>query len=91
MFDERTLQFWVGGVDQPLGDIVTQRHTYAGHLERVRQTVMYKYAARQREYLCLVLQSTKRCRENQAVVVALKLSTVIVALDVALFLAESLV
>jgi hypothetical protein len=47
---------------------------------------MYEDAARQGEDLHLVLQTTKRCRENQSVIVALELRAVVMPLRVAVFL-----
>ena len=55
LFKQRATQFRTALVDDALRHIVTQRHAYACHLQRVCQSVVYEDAARQREYLCLVL------------------------------------
>ena len=52
---------------------------------------MYKDAPRQGEYLCLILQSAKWSRENQSVIVALKLCSVVVALRMTVLLSQSLI
>ena len=53
--------------------VVAERHAHARHFEAVGQAVVHEDASRQREHLGLVLQPAERCREYQAVVVALKL------------------
>jgi hypothetical protein len=52
---------------------------------------MNKYGTRQREYLCLVLQSAEGCRKYQTVVVAFELCTVVMTLGMAMFLPQALV
>ena len=72
-------------------DIVAQRHTHTGHLQRVREAVVYEDAAGQRKHLCLVLQSAEGSRENQAVVVAFELRPVVMSLGMPILLPEPLV
>ena len=76
---------------QPVDDIVTERHAHTGHLQRVCEPVVHEDAARQGEYLCLVLQSAERSRENQTVVVAFELRPVVMSLGMPILLPESLV
>ena len=57
--------------------VVAKGASHTAHLQRVSQAVMDENASRQREHLCLVLQTAKRCREYQAVIVALEFRTVI--------------
>jgi hypothetical protein len=52
---------------------------------------MYKNTSWQWEYLRLVLQSAKRCRKYQTVVIAFELGAIIVTLCVAMFLPQSFV
>ena len=91
LLKQRTTQFGMALLDEALSHIVAQRHTYAGHLKGMSQTVVHKDASRQGEHLRLVLQAAKRCREDETVVVTLEFRTVIMALRMALFLTESLV
>lgn len=71
--------------------IIAQTAADAGHFERVGEAVMYENAAWQRENLRLVLHTAERSREDETVVVALELRAVVVAVDVQVFLPESLV
>ena len=73
-----------------MDNIVSEGHTDACHLEGVREAVVYEYASRQREYLCLVLHTTEWSREYQSVVVALELRTVVVPLEMSVLLSETL-
>ena len=57
----------------------------------MREAVVDKDASRQGKHLCLVLQTTERSRENQAIVIALELCAIIVALRVAMLLSEALI
>jgi hypothetical protein len=52
---------------------------------------MNKYGTRQREYLCLVLQSAEGCRKYQTVVVAFELRPIVITLWVAMLLSEALI
>ena len=67
---------------QEPGHVVAEAASHASHLERVGQAVVDKHAAGQREHLRLVLQSPEGCRENQPVVVALKLRSVVFMVQV---------
>ena len=87
--DEGAGEFGIA-TDDILGNIVSEGHTDACHLEGVREAVVYEYASRQREYLCLVLHTTEWSREYQSVVVALELRTVIVPLEMSVLLSETL-
>ena len=73
------------------GYIVAQRHAHTGYLEGMGQTVMNEDATREGEHLCLVLQATERGRENETIVVAFELRTVVVTLGVAILLPQSLI
>jgi hypothetical protein len=55
------------------------------------EAVVYENGTGKRKDLGLVLQPTKRRRENQAVVVALKLRALVVALRVSQLLPEAFV
>ena len=85
------LQFGTLAADNALGNVIAKRHAHAGHFQRVCQTVVYEDASRQWEYLRLVLQPAKRCRENQSVVVAFKLRAVVVPLGMAVLLPQPFV
>jgi hypothetical protein len=52
---------------------------------------MHEDASRQGEYLGLVLKPTEGSGENQAVIVAFELRSVVVALGVAMLLSETLI
>ena len=91
LFKHRILQFGILFLNQPLSHIIAQRHSYAGHFQRVSQTVMYKNTSWQWEYLRLVLQPAKRRRKYQTVVIAFELGAIIVTLCVAMFLPQSFV
>jgi hypothetical protein len=52
---------------------------------------MHEDASRQGEYLSLVLKPTEGSGENQAVIVAFELRSVVVALGVAMLLSETLI
>ena len=90
LLKERILQFGML-YDEFLGDVVAQRHADTCYLERVGQTVMHEDASRQGEYLGLVLKPTEGSGENQAVIVAFELRSVVVALGVAMLLSETLI
>ena len=77
-------------VVQQTGNVHRYRPPYTRHFEAVGQTIMHKHTARQREYLCLVLQTSKWRRKNQTVVVPLKFGAVVVALVVVLLHTETL-
>ena len=91
LLKQRAAQFRSSLADQSLRHVVAQRHAHRCHLQRVSQSVVHEDAARQREYLCLVLQSAKGCREYQSVVVALEFRAVVVTLAVLRLLAQSFV
>ena len=91
LLEHRTPQFRALLLDDALSHVVAQRHTYTGHLQRVGQSVVYKDASWQGKHLCLVLQSAKGSREDQSVVVTLKLRAVIMALRMTVLLSQSLV
>ena len=55
----------------------TQRTPHARHLKAVCKAVVHKHTPRQGEHLRLVLHAAERGRENQAVVIALKLRPVL--------------
>ena len=55
------------------------------------QTVVHKDTSREWKYLGFVLQTTERSRENQTVVIALELCSVVVALRMTMLLTETLV
>ena len=74
-----------------MDDIVTERHAHTGHLQRVCEPVVHEDAARQGEYLCLVLQSAERSREDKPVVIALKLRAIVVAIGMPVLLTETFV
>jgi hypothetical protein len=57
----------------------------------VGETIVYEDASRQWENLRLVLKTTERSRENQSVIIALELSSVIVAFRVTMLLSEALI
>ena len=75
--------------DELAGHITAQRHAYARHLERVGQTVVDEDAARKGEDLRLVLHAPERRGEDEAVVVALELRTLVVTLKVTAFLPKA--
>ena len=54
------------------------------------ETIVNKHGTGQGEYLCLILQTAKRGRKYQTIIIALELGTVIMALCMAQFLSESL-
>ena len=58
-------------------DVVAEAAAHAAYFEAVGEPVVHEDAARQGEDLCLVLQAAERCGEDEAVVVALKLSAVV--------------
>ena len=89
LLKKRILQFGMLH-DEFLGDVVAQRHADTCYLERVGQAVMHEDASRQGEYLGLVLKPTEGSGENQAVIVAFELRSVVVALGVAMLLSETL-
>ena len=75
------------GVDQwpgPRGDAPAL-------VDLVRQAVVHEYASRQWKYLRFVLQTTERGRENQPVIVALKLGAVVFPCFVQLFQSEAFI
>ena len=90
LLEQRILKFWVALGEYP-GYIIAQRHAHTGYLQRVGEAVVDEDAAREGEHLCLVLQTTERSGENQTVVVAFKLRTIVVALGVAVFLPKALI
>ena len=53
--------------------LVGKRASYTGYFDAVGQSVVYKYASRQGEYLSFVLQPPERRGEYQSVVVACKI------------------
>ena len=55
------------------------------------EAVVHKDAARQGEYLCLVLQTAEGSREDESVVVAFEFATVVVSLGMAFLLSEPLI
>src|SRR5690606_63176 len=55
----------------------SQRTTYRGNLQAVREPIVHKYGSRQRKNLCFILKSAKRGRENQTVIISLKFRTCI--------------
>ena len=71
-----------------VGNIGTKRHTDTCHFERVSKAIVYEDAPWQWEYLGLILQSSERCRENEAVIIALELRTVVMTLWMAMLLSE---
>jgi hypothetical protein len=75
----RILQFRMT-LQQQTAYIITQRPAHAAHLQGMSQPVVDEYTARQGEYLSLVLQAAERSRKNQTVIVALKLSAVVLAM-----------
>jgi hypothetical protein len=60
---------------QGAGYIVAKRTPYTGNLKTVGKSVVDKNAAREREYLSLVLQTAERRRKNKPVVISLEIST----------------
>src|SRR5574344_893200 len=70
--------------------IIATGHTDTCHLKTVRKAVMDEDTSRQREHLRLVLQSAKRCREDETVIVSLEFRAVIMTLRVAILLSEAL-
>ena len=88
--EERILQIRAL-LDDVAGDIVAQRHTHTCHFQAVSETVVYKDAARQREYLRLVLQPAESRREDESVVIALEFRAIVVAFGVLMLLSEALV
>ena len=71
--------------------VVTQRPSHAGYFERVRQSVVHEDAAGEGKHLSLVLESAEGSRKDETVVVALKFCTVVLALNVQMFLSEAFV
>jgi hypothetical protein len=57
----------------------------------VSEVIVYEDASGQWENLSLVLKTSERSRENQSVIVALELCSVIVAFRVTMFLSEALI
>ena len=53
--------------------VVAQTASHAAHLQTMRQAVVHKDILRQGEDLRFVLQSAKWCREDQTIVVSVKL------------------
>ena len=82
----RVVAFLLYGV----GYVVAERTSDARHLEAVSKTVVYEYAAGEREYLRFVLQSAERRGKYQTVVVALELRTGMFAFIVKIFKTEPL-
>ena len=78
-------------LNDTLSHIVAKRHSHAGNLQRVCQSVVYEDASRQGEHLRLVLQASERCRENQSVIVTLKLRAVVVPFHMAVLLPQPLI
>ena len=68
---------------------ISERPSYARHFQAVGQPVVYEDAARQGENLRLVLQSAEGGGEDKAVVIPLKLRTVLVSLLMKLFQSEA--
>ena len=90
LLEERAGEFGMA-VAEDAPHVVAERHAHAGHLQGMGEAVVNEDAARQGEHLCLVLQPAEGSREDEAVVVALELRSVVVALGVAILLPESLV
>jgi hypothetical protein len=74
-----------------MSHIVSQRTTYARYLEAMGESVVYENTTWEGEYLSFVLQTTKRSREYQSVIVALELSAVILMYVVGSFQSQSFV
>ena len=74
-----------------LGHIVAKGHAHAGDLEGVGEAVVYEDASREGEHLCLVLQPAEGGWEDETVVVALELRTIVVTFGMTVLLAESFV
>ena len=55
---------------QSYGYLVGHRLAHTGHFHRVSETIVHKDAARQREYLSLILQATEWRREHKPVVIS---------------------
>ena len=91
LFEQGATQLRTFAVNKLCCNIVAQRHADTGHLKRVSQSVMDEDTARQREHLCLVLQTSERCREDKTVIVALELRAIVVTLGVAVFLPKPFV
>ena len=62
-FEQRVGQFGMA-LNQGASHIVAQRHAHRGHFKAMGKAVVHEYAARQREHLRLVLQSSERSRED---------------------------
>ena len=90
LFEERILQFRTL-LDDAAGDVVAQRHAHARYFQAVGEAVVYEDAARQREYLRLVLQPAECRREDEAVVIALEFRAIVVAFGMLMLLSEALV
>ncbi len=73
------------------GNIISERHSHARHLQTVGKAVMYKDAAGQRKHLGLVLHTAEGCRKYQTVVVTFEFATVVMSLNVSFLLSEALV
>jgi hypothetical protein len=76
---------------QSLSHIIAQRHAYRGNFETVGEAVMHEHTARKREYLGLVLQTTERCREDESVVITLKLGPVVMSLSMLMLLSKTFI
>ena len=85
LLKQRRAQLWMNFA-QATCHVIAQRHTNRSHLERVSQTVMNENAARQRKHLSLVLQTAEWSRENQSVVIALKLRPVVITVGMSVLL-----
>ena len=70
---------------QTYGNLMAERTSHRRDFKGVRQTIMDKYASRKRENLCLVLQSAKRRREDEPVIIALEVGTRMVAVVMKFF------
>src|SRR5690554_1339876 len=72
---QRKIQTQIPG--QKVTDVVAQRTTHTDDLQAMGQSVMHEHTARQGENLGFVLQTPERRRKNQPVVIALKLTAVV--------------
>jgi len=73
-------------VNELMGDVVAKAAAYTCHFEGVGETVVDEDAARQWKDLCLVLEASEGGGEDETVVVAFELGTVVFAADVQVFL-----
>jgi hypothetical protein len=74
-----------------LGNVITQRHANARYLQGVGETIVNEDTSREWKDLCLVLQTTEGSGENQTIIVAFELRSVVVSFRVTMLLSESLI